>query len=1500
MYRKLQAIVLVIGLMATMIPVPPAIQAAAAVDSPAVVTAFKDVQNHWAKEAAAKLAGEGLLYGYEDGLFHPDAAITRAELVALLNRVFQYADTGTAVFTDVSASAWYADALAKGAQARIVTGYADGSFNPGSSVQRQDSFLMLSRAFRLEQMPEAVLSTFPDQDQLSGYARAAAGTMAVNGYISGDANSQLKPQGTLTRAEAAVMISRMIGWVSADSGRFAPGEVKGNAVVNRSGVELQNTRISGALYVTEGVGNGEFTAEHIAITGNTWITGGGVNSVILKGSELADITVDKKSSPVRLLLSEGTTASGVKVKHPAVIELTADSAVAKLTIEASAAGTTLINKGTIAELEVDAEGVLLNGEPLAKGTRLQLPASPAVSTAPTSVPAVVNGGTGSGGSESPSTAAPTAASTPEPTPASTTAPTPAPTAVATEPPVQADPWKLVWNDEFNSNVIDTTKWNIEDTGTVYNNELEYYRPDNAAIEEESGNSVLALEARSEAYEGRDYTSAKLTSKLKGDFTYGKFSVRAKLPIQQGMWPAIWMMPTDEFHQYGPWPGSGEMDIMELTGPKASDPENADKYPRTVHGSLHYNLPHEVQTEEYVLPEGQTFADEYHEYTLEWLPGLIRYYVDGEKYFETSDWGTQALGQPDFYTYPAPFDRPFYMILNLAVGGDWPGDPLSDFVSDKMFVDYVRVYEYADLENWPDVTGQRPENSGSSEPQRPALPDGNQIYNGAFAEGVDSTGLPQNWQFIENEGGQGSVSVMEDPEKGSVSKVTVDDKGTVNYSLQLTQMPLLLEKGKSYKATFEAKGDVSRPFMSKLTQFGGAWKAYSGEQNLQLSEQWQTYEYCFTMKDPSDNNVRFEFNLGQNAGAAYFTNVSVVEIDPIVEERTALADGNWIYNGNFDLGKDRMEFWQISAVPEAGVKAGVTNTLAFPQMERWFRAEVSQDGLEPDAVKLLQEGLPLTPGGTYQLTFDAKASKELVLQVAMDTAAEQGGYPDGAEMNLTTEAASFSKRIQLSDTAAAHSTLSFLLGSHAGEVQIDNVRLVQIKSPASSGGYIHLQADHYDAAAGTELVPSAEGVRDLAVLDEGDYADYKVKITQGGSYVPMLRAASILPDSELAVTLLDESRQPVVTAVTYGQPVGNTGGLNVYRTLTSEPLSLTAGTYYIRISGQGYHLTWLDLTREMAADGRFESGSAEAWTLFKKDWVDTDPVKDTVASVVYGELKVSLGGTGDEPWNAQVKQSGIPLEKGRTYQLSFNAHSSMARSILALVQHDGATDNNWTTYLEQPAVLGEEDAYYEYRFTANGNEPASVLQFSLGRIDEVLGAHDVYLDNISLVQINPVLAGQPYEGELLPNGDFAAGIQGWTTYTADNGQLAISAAEEKLKIDLGTAGSNSWDRQVYYEGIEYTEGNRYTLTFKAKSSTARKMNISIGWLDAANNYTWHSYTSDVVDLGGDEQLYTIGFNVESVGTSIGRISFELGNIDGEAAGSLTVHIDNISLIDNGAI
>ncbi len=232
----------------------------------------------------------------------------------------------------------------------------------------------------------------------------------------------------------------------------------------------------------------------------------------------------------------------------------------------------------------------------------------------------------------------------------------------------------VWEDDFNSgSVADPAKWTFETGGGGWgNNELEYYT--NGANSTVSGGN-LTIQAKKESFSGRNYTSSRMITRGKGDWLYGRFEVRAKLPKGRGTWPAIWMLSSDNV--YGGWPASGEIDIMEHVG------FDQDKVHFSIHTSA-YN--HTRGTQKTSVKTVAGASDNFHVYRVDWTPYAVRGYIDGTQYFEFVN------GNTGFTTWP--FNKKFFLILNVAVGGDWGG---AQGVDDSVFpasmvVDYVKVYK----------------------------------------------------------------------------------------------------------------------------------------------------------------------------------------------------------------------------------------------------------------------------------------------------------------------------------------------------------------------------------------------------------------------------------------------------------------------------------------------------------------------------------------------------------------------------------------------------------------------------------------------------------------------------------------------------------------------------------------------------------------------------------------------------------------------------------------
>ncbi len=415
-------------------------------------------------------------------------------------------------------------------------------------------------------------------------------------------------------------------------------------------------------------------------------------------------------------------------------------------------------------------------------------------------------------------------------------------------------YELLWHDEFNGTALDESNWTKElrDPGWT-NNELQAYTADEANIYVEDG--MLHLHAVKTVNEDGSisYTSGKVNSQNKRDFLYGKVVARAKVPAGKGLWPAIWMMPQVE-EKYGQWPKCGEIDIMEVLGDQTE----------VAYSTIHYGEPHGEQQGLLKLTDG-TFATDFHEYSVEWEPGEIRYYIDENLVLTVNDWYTCVQGE-EWKPYPAPFDQNFFVQMNLAVGGDWPGNPdeTTDFENADFEIDYVRVY-------------QKPEYDTNVE--RPAVvfrdPDenGNYVNNASFAEEEDLTD-DVDWKFILLNGGDGEATIQD----GAIV-ITSIKEGDKEYSVQLVQPDMPVRRGSTYRVSFEAKADEERQMITCVSAPNVGWIRYLADTSLDLTTEWQTYTYEFTISDNDDPSARLEFNMGAQGSTAtiYITNVVFEEL-----------------------------------------------------------------------------------------------------------------------------------------------------------------------------------------------------------------------------------------------------------------------------------------------------------------------------------------------------------------------------------------------------------------------------------------------------------------------------------------------------------------------------------------------------------------------------------------------------------------------------------------------
>ncbi|MBP7478849.1 MAG: family 16 glycosylhydrolase [Spirochaetaceae bacterium] len=455
------------------------------------------------------------------------------------------------------------------------------------------------------------------------------------------------------------------------------------------------------------------------------------------------------------------------------------------------------------------------------------------------------------------------------------------TGCTSQPAADIEGWSLVWNDEFSGRKLDTQKWDYQlGTGSQYgldgwgNQELQYYTKENIRLEK----GMLIIEAKKEDKEGKPYTSGRIRT-MKDDGTvlfaplYGRIEARMQLPGGSGIWPAFWMLPADT--AYGMWAASGEIDIMEFRG----------RLPNRTYGTLHYGEQWPGQKNSgsmYKFPEGEDGTG-FHTYAVEWEPGIIRWYVDNNLFYETSSWWSMAPEAEEPFPYPAPYDTPFYILLNLAVGGafDEHRTPDNTDIPAQMIVDYVRVYEKTGGYNHT-VTKPVPDRDTASFESYRKTDEGNAVSDESFSslntESLSSNTMDKSsgsWYLLalSDFGGRAQASV----ENGKC-RISIIHKGTEVHSVQLLQH-LGIAKGYTYILSFEAKAEDNRAISVKI---GGdddnGWAVYSSQYSPSLSTEYTQFKYRFTMENESDASARLEFNVGKQDGDVWIKNICVTQAE----------------------------------------------------------------------------------------------------------------------------------------------------------------------------------------------------------------------------------------------------------------------------------------------------------------------------------------------------------------------------------------------------------------------------------------------------------------------------------------------------------------------------------------------------------------------------------------------------------------------------------------------
>jgi hypothetical protein len=290
----------------------------------------------WAANEIQTWIDSGLLKGDQNGLYHPNDNLTRAEFLTFVNRVFNFTDQSSTAFSDVPKTAWYAAEIAKAYEAGITTGVGNGKMAPLNTITREEVASILSRAFFVTGTGSSG-SSFPDDGQISSWAKKAAYAMRDTGYISGDASGSFMPKKNATRAEVVKMMSNVMGRLISSGGSYA-GITGRNVVVNVDGATLSDLDITGDLYITCGAGQGNVVIKNAKVTGTIFVSGGG--SISIENSKIGNVFLDKPKGSAAIALN-GTTVSGDLTAASQTDIALIGSKISDLTIESKADGSTV-------------------------------------------------------------------------------------------------------------------------------------------------------------------------------------------------------------------------------------------------------------------------------------------------------------------------------------------------------------------------------------------------------------------------------------------------------------------------------------------------------------------------------------------------------------------------------------------------------------------------------------------------------------------------------------------------------------------------------------------------------------------------------------------------------------------------------------------------------------------------------------------------------------------------------------------------------------------------------------------------------------------------------------------------------------------------------------------------------------------------------------------------------------------------------------------------------
>ncbi len=1067
----------------------------------------------------------------------------------------------------------------------------------------------------------------------------------------------------------------------------------------------------------------------------------------------------------------------------------------------------------------------------------------------------------------------------------------------------ADAYKLVWEDEFDGDQLNMNDWNFEyhEPGWV-NAELQEYgdSPKNTYVKD--GN--LYIQALKEIIDGKPYyTSGRINTQGKHDFQYGRFEVRAKVPSGKGFLPAFWMMPTDESY-YGQWPKCGEIDVMEVHGSALS----------TTYGTLHFGEPHTQKQGSYTLLDGQkNFGEDFHVFACEWDPDEFRFYMDDVLFYTVNDWFTKKAGFGES-AYPAPYDQPFYMILNLAVGGSWVGYPDEDAVfgdNAQFVIDYVRVYQKDSY----DLDVNKPENEVKL---RDPDETGNYIVNGDFAKAEDLTKEESNWRLLLAGGGEAQAEIS-----GNALHITSTSAGDVNYGVQVVQANLPMESGAKYKLTYDAYADEARTMITGISAPDKGYIRYLNDTTVNLTTEKQSYEHIFDMTADSDANGRVEFNLG-NQGSLAKVHLSNVRLEKTgaaeEEEKGILPDGNYVYNGQFNEGNEpgrlRLAYWDWDTRQCKSAKVSVT-----ADSRRELKVTVPETVTALEQVVVSQNPIAITGGKKFVLSFDAYADQNKTIRTVI--------AGQNFESALTTERSTYKYEFE-TEAALEGSTLQFLLGA-AGTTYIDNVRIQEdgmIVNGDFASGMTGYEVYVNDAAKVPNYI--VDGLNEnnafsMDIADTGAEAWYiqlkqnNIKLEKDKWYKLAFDAKSTT-DREIMYALQRDgtnddnwtpySGEPKAALTKDYQNFATVFKMD-YDTDPNTVLSISLGAVGGKRISEKHTVVIDNITleetapqeetppepdTEMIQNGDFAAGE-EHWESFVGEGGEAE-ISFAEEKAVYQITKV-----GNEDWSVQLKHKELlTLEKEGVYQVKMKLKSTESRTVKY-----SFLDPSYKWYGgEDLALTANEvkEAMYELKVTEDTSSKIT-FSISMGKIaGEETPASTIEIDDISVIKLSggtdtPVEPDTPDEPvavgtELIKNGDFAEGETNWTNAVTAPGAAEASFADGKAVYQITNIGDADRNVQLKQSGLRLEQGASYKLNMKIKSTASRTVKVAL--LDPKNNYAY--YGGMDLALNADRQksisrIITVGEDKNTVDTIDFVIS--MGKMENLETPVSTIEIDDISII-----